>query len=315
LFRKPYPGPPAARHIRVEHTDRPERTLSRLTEFLEHARGFVLYAVAAVLLGIASATDILTGPNVEWAVFYLPPVALLAWYRSWPAARMAAVASSLAGLAVQTYSPTSIEYWNAAVYGGVYLFVGFILAELRNALSEEHQMARTDEVTGVANSRSFLEFATTELARQRRYGHPVSLAFFDCDDFKRVNDFYGHAKGDELLRRIALTITQTLREVDVVARLGGDEFTILLPESDQKAAASVVRKLRNALKVVGDQYGVTFSMGVVTYLQAANSVEQMLNAADKIMYEVKRSGKNASRHRVFGRSDVADTEQGVIPGI
>lgn len=315
MARKPYPGPPAARQVRVQLADGPERLISRLGEFLEQAPALILYTTAVVLLVIAGVTDILTGPLVQWAVFYLPPVVLLAWFRSWPAARLAAVAGSLVGLAVQTHIPTRIDFWNAAEHAGVLLVVGFVVAQLRSALREEHQMARTDDVTGVANSRSFLEFATTELARQRRYGHPVSLAFLDCDNFKRVNDFYGHAKGDELLRRIALTITQTLREVDVVARLGGDEFTILLPESDQKAAAAVVRKLRNALRVVGDQYGVTFSMGIVTFLQAANSVEQMLNAADKIMYEVKRAGKNASRHRVFGRPDVADTEQGVIPGI
>jgi PleD family two-component response regulator len=90
---------------------------------------------------------------------------------------------------------------------------------------------------------------------------------------------------------------------------------MLLPESEQRAAAAVVRKLRNALRLVGDQYNVSFSMGIVTFLQPADSIEQMLNAADKIMYDVKRAGKNAAKHRVYGRVDIADDEQGILPGI
>jgi diguanylate cyclase (GGDEF)-like protein len=315
MFRKPYPGPPVARQFGLERTDEPERPIHRLTQFLEQAQPFVLYPVAAVLVVIAALTDTVTGPNVDWSFFYLPAVVLMAWFRSWPAARITALASAFAGLTVQTYRPSYIEMWNAGAHAAVFLFVGFVVAQLRNSLREEHQMARTDELTGVANSRSFLEAATLELARQRRYGHPMSLVFLDCDNFKRVNDFYGHAKGDELLRRAALTITQTLREVDVVARFGGDEFAILLPESEQRAAAAVVRKLRNSLRLVGDQYNVTFSIGIVTFLQPADSVEQMLNAADKIMYDVKRTGKNSAKHKVYGRTEIADDEQGILPGI
>ncbi|HET9439945.1 MAG TPA: GGDEF domain-containing protein [Longimicrobiales bacterium] len=296
------------------------RGLSTLTYYIETAHAVVQYAIAVLLLVFAAATDLWTGAIAAWSVFYLPPVAMLAWHRSWAAARTFAVVAGIVTFMVDVvshggYAPPGLMYWNAAVNTGIFLFVGRILAELRAALREEHEMARTDDLTGVANNRSFLEFATLELARQRRYYHPLSLAFLDCDNFKRVNDFYGHAKGDELLRRIALVITQTLREVDVVARLGGDEFAILLPESDQKAAAHVIRKLRNSLKPIGDQYGVTFSMGIVTYLQPAESVDQMLKAADKVMYEVKRAGKNGARHRTYGRFTDEDDGQGVLPGL
>ena len=294
--------------------------MSGLTTFLDRAHPAILYTIAAVLIAIAAVSDLFTGPDVQWAIFYLPPVAMLAWHRHWSAARLAAFACGIVSLFVDVYTSvdlqlTAVQLWNAGVRMGVFLFVGFLLGQLRGLLREEHQMARTDELTGVANNRSFLEYATLELARQRRYYHPLSLAFLDCDNFKRVNDFYGHAKGDELLRRVALTITQTLREVDVVARLGGDEFGILLPESDQKAAAYVIRKLRNALKPVGEDYGVTFSMGIVTYLQPAESVDQMLKAADKVMYEVKRAGKNSAKHRTYGRFRGDDDVQGVLPGL
>lgn len=317
MARKPYPGPPVAREFIVTRVDGRRRLA--LTEYIDGLHPATQHVIAYFLLVVAAFTDFYSGANATWSIFYLPPVAMLAWHRSWGAARNIAVAAGLASLVVDMLShgmtsPPGIMLWNGAVALGLFLFVGFILAQLRQALREEHQMARTDDLTGVANSRSFIEFATLELARQRRYYHPLSLAFLDCDNFKRVNDFFGHAKGDELLRRIALVITQTLREVDVVARLGGDEFGILLPESDQKAAAHVMRKLRNALKPIGEQYGVTFSMGIVTFLEPADSVDQMLVAADRVMYEVKRSGKNSARHRTIGRFSDETDEQGVLPG-
>ena len=319
MDRKPYPGPPVARHFQVDPADGPRRFLN-ITRVFDNTSSLLQHVIAYVLMVLVAVADTLSGPEIAFSIFYLLPVSILAWFNTWTAARTAVFASGLAWLIADTasgaqYSVAGIQYWNAFVRTGFFFIVGLTLSQLRHALREEHRLARTDELTGVANGRSFLEFATLELARQRRYDHPISVAFLDCDNFKRVNDFYGHAKGDELLRKVALTTTQTLREVDVVARLGGDEFAILLPESDQRAAASVIRKLRNALKLVGEQYGVTFSMGVVTYLQPAESVDQMLRSADKLMYEVKRSGKNASRYRVFGNDGSLEDEQGVLPGL
>ena len=319
MSRKPYPGPPVARHFHVTPEDGPKRFVD-YANVLDRVGPLVLYIIALLLILGVALIDIVTGPEIAFSIFYVLPIAMLAWYHGWRAARVSVFASGLAWLIADTlsgatYSIDGIQYWNAGVRTGFFFIIALILSQLRHALREEHRLARTDALTGVSNSRSFLEFATLELARQRRYDHPISIAYLDCDNFKRVNDFYGHAKGDELLRKVAMVTAQTLREVDIVARLGGDEFGILLPESDQKAAASVMKKLRNALKTVGQEYGVTFSMGVVTYLQPAESVDAMLNAADKLMYDVKRAGKNASRFRVFGKNGDAEDEQGVLPGL
>ena len=319
MSRKPYPGPPLARHFHVAPEDGPKGFVD-YANALDRVAPLALYFIAFVLIAGVALIDIVTGPEIAFSIFYVLPVAMLAWYHSWRTARIAVFASGLTWLIADTmsgatYSIESIQYWNAAVRTGFFFIIALILSQLRHALREEHRLARTDSLTGVSNSRSFLEFATLELARQRRYDHPISIAYLDCDNFKRVNDFYGHAKGDELLRKVAMVTGQTLREVDIVARLGGDEFAILLPESDQRAAGSVIKKLRNALKAVGQEYGVTFSMGVVTYLQPAGSVDVMLNSADKLMYEVKRAGKNAWRYRVFGKDGTIEDEQGVLPGI
>jgi diguanylate cyclase (GGDEF)-like protein len=320
LNRKPYPGPPIARHFKMEAVDESERSLfSDLLRRIDHLSAIAKYALAALLIAMIGALDVVTGPEIASSILYFLPVALLAWHTHWPATRVAVLACGITWFVADqisgaVYSVPVIQWWNAAVHTASFLLVGWLLSELRSAAREEHRLARTDTLTGVANSRMFIEFATLECARQHRYFHPLSLAFLDCDNFKRVNDLYGHAAGDELLRKIALTITRSLREVDIVARLGGDEFAILLPESDQKAASTVLRKLRNGLKTVGEQYNVTFSIGLVTYLRGADSVDQMLNAADKAMYEAKRAGKNTARHKVFGYNDY-NGEQGVLPGI
>jgi diguanylate cyclase (GGDEF)-like protein len=309
-----------ARHFDMDATDGSERSwFDELRLRIDNLSAIAKYALAAVLIVIIGFIDVSTGPEIASSILYFLPVALLAWHTHWQATRIAVVTCGFVWLiadraAGATYSSGGIQYWNFVVSTASFFVVGLTLSHLRTAAREEHRLARTDALTGVANSRMFIEFATLECARQHRYFHPLSLAFLDCDNFKRVNDLYGHAAGDELLRKIALTITRSLREVDIVARLGGDEFAILLPESDQKAAATVLRKLRNGLKTVGDQYNVTFSIGLVTYLRGADNVDQMLNAADKAMYEAKRAGKNTARHKVFGYDDYGG-EQGVLPGI
>lgn len=319
MDRKPYPGPPFARHFRVDESDEvAESPLVRVLGGIDKLQPWKCQALAGVLIVAITLIDAITGPEIEFSIFYMLPVGMLAWHTSWLSARVAVLTSGLAWLVADIaagaqYSFPGIQYWNAAVRTMSFFVVAFILAQLRKASREEHRLARTDPLTGAANSRMFIEFATLECARQRRYHHPLSLAFLDCDNFKRVNDLYGHGVGDELLRKIAVAISQSLREVDVVARLGGDEFGILLPESDQKAASTVLRKLRNGLKSVGEQYNVTFSVGIVTYLRPAETVDQMLHAADKAMYEAKRAGKNTSRHKVVGRDDDGDREQGVLP--
>jgi diguanylate cyclase (GGDEF)-like protein len=103
--------------------------------------------------------------------------------------------------------------------------------ELRSAMEREKEAARTDSLTGAMNSRAFGELATAELHRARRYERPFTIAYVDIDDFKAVNDRFGHSSGDTLLRLVAETMKHNSRAVDVIARVGGDEFVILFPET------------------------------------------------------------------------------------
>lgn len=271
------------------------------------------YAITVTLIFVVFGLDLMTGPEVAFSIFYLIPISLLAWHRGLQEALIGVFVCGLAWLLADKlnandYSNPIIQYWNATVRTGFFFVVSYILVQLRRAVNEEQRLARTDNLTGVANSRWFLEIAAAEIARQRRYKHPLSIAFLDCDNFKDINDKFGHAAGDDLLKRIATAVQSSLREVDVVARLGGDEYAILLPESDARAAAYVSNKVRAALRLAVSDYNVTFSVGIVTYYEPPADVELMIHTADQVMYEAKKSGKDAVRHDIVGEAVVRTAE-------
>jgi diguanylate cyclase (GGDEF)-like protein len=173
---------------------------------------------------------------------------------------------------------------------------------LRYVMHREKQMSRTDPLTGACNIRCFYERAEDELERSRRYGHPLSLAYLDVDNFKQVNDTLGHSTGDELLRSMSAAMLGHVRESDIVARLGGDEFCILFPETGQQAARFAMEKLRQEMHAAfpGECAGLcSFSVGLVTFVQPPLTVEEVVQVADRLMYEVKNSTKDAIAYAVY----------------
>jgi diguanylate cyclase (GGDEF)-like protein len=157
--------------------------------------------------------------------------------------------------------------------------------------------AVTDELTGLANRRRFMEVVELELKRAERFQSPLGLLLVDLDDFKLVNDRFGHGTGDEVLRALSDVFRESLRDVDLAARLGGEEFAVLLPETDYSGAAGVAERLRASLASLelatpdGEGFGVTASFGVAVYPEA-QSVDELLRTADAALYRAKAEGKN-----------------------
>jgi diguanylate cyclase (GGDEF)-like protein len=157
--------------------------------------------------------------------------------------------------------------------------------------------AVTDELTGLANRRRFMEVVTLELKRAERFESPLGLILVDLDDFKAVNDRFGHQTGDVALRALSDVFRASLRDVDLAARLGGEEFAVLLPETDGPGAAGVAERLRTTLADLeveaprGDKLGLTASFGVAFYPEA-RSVDELLTLADTALYRAKAEGKN-----------------------
>ena len=279
-----------------------------LNRFMERrSRAFVVTA-SLLLVSLLGVFDHLNGPDVSLLIFYVVPVFVAAWYAGRGAGLAVCAAGGAAWFAVAHasaahFSSPLIAYWNAAVRLGFVVILAHLVASFRRSLAQERELARTDYLTGAFNGRSFAEAAEAEINRARRHGHTFSVAFLDVDDFKLVNDRLGHSAGDRLLMLVSDTLRANVRAVDSVARLGGDEFAVLLPETDERASEMMLRRVRRELLEAARRKGwpVTFSAGIITWVEPPAGVDEMLRAADELMYAAKRHGKNAVRHAVSPR--------------
>ena len=177
-----------------------------------------------------------------------------------------------------------------------YFFV-HVLFELDAAKTQLALLSVTDDLTQAYNRRYFIGRARYEFARAQRYGHVFSMLFIDVDDFKRINDTYGHPAGDELLRKLADVCLCESREVDVFARMGGDEFGLLIPGVEQEDAVLFANRLRQILAESstlyhGKKLQTTISVGVITWTPAVENFERLIFLMDKALYAAKRDGKN-----------------------
>ncbi|MDP2211638.1 MAG: diguanylate cyclase [Candidatus Aquicultor sp.] len=168
--------------------------------------------------------------------------------------------------------------------------------ELDMKHKELEKRALTDGLTGLFNHRYFQGHLSVEFKRASRFDRALSLLIIDIDDFKRINDTFGHTVGDNALASISAIIKDSLRETDVACRIGGEEFAVILSDTDTKEAFVIAEKLR--LEVASHPFEkvgrITVSLGIATYPDHAMGKESLLEAADTAMYKAKRSGKNQS---------------------
>jgi diguanylate cyclase (GGDEF)-like protein len=181
----------------------------------------------------------------------------------------------------------------------VTLLAAQVVIALENARLHRivERQALLDSLTGLANRRSIEEALRSELARAARFGTPAALVLADIDDFKRVNDRYGHAVGDEVLREFADALRETLRESDTAGRWGGEEFALILAGTDADGGAALAERARVLIgeRTVhlpgGEAVQVTASFGVAAFPECGGTVA-LLEAADDALYGAKRRGKN-----------------------
>ncbi|MCW9040170.1 MAG: GGDEF domain-containing protein [Rhodospirillales bacterium] len=170
----------------------------------------------------------------------------------------------------------------------------------RELESDLRHQASTDSLTGIMNRRRFSEVAAEEMLRAARYKHPLSLLVFDLDHFKKINDTYGHAVGDSVLKRVVSLSIPVLRGADIIARYGGEEFTVLLPETGMDGAVKMAERLRKAIEEARFDVGagsarVTISVGVAQMGGDDFDVDTILEKADKALYTAKSDGRNLVR--------------------
>ncbi len=155
----------------------------------------------------------------------------------------------------------------------------------------------SDYLTGISNRRSFFEVAGVEFERCKKRPRPLSLLAIDVDYFKKINDTYGHATGDEVLKHLSKILQNSVRTIDIVARLGGEEFGALLPSTDLEGAVKIAERFRasieeSAFEINGHVIRYSVSIGVSSVDEQVTGVDMLLKLADEAMYVSKRQGRN-----------------------
>jgi diguanylate cyclase (GGDEF)-like protein len=260
--------------------------------------------LSGFLVALIGLADYITGPTVSFVVFYLLVVVLVTWILGRAGGLRIGLACAATGAGADFLAGRSLAHtlWELTTNGMIFGVIVLVFGKLQQALEQAQRMAQHDPLTDLANRGAFYEQAASELVRCQRYGHPLTIVYIDCDDFKAINDRLGHQTGDVLLCVVASILQRSVRTSDIVARLGGDEFIIGLVETGIDAALTTVQRMRQTLSDTMQQqhWPVTFSIGVATFTSPPASVDVLINSADQLMYAAKQSGKNAVRHAVIG---------------
>lgn len=263
-------------------------------------------AMLLAFTSIVAAVDYATGDEIPLMILYLPAIIAACWMQHVSlGVALSLVCSSLWLIddvfRVEQSGPLPSEYWLAVVHMVFFTVIAVTTWRLRLAQERQQQLARTDALTQLPNRKAFLEAADREIARARRAGGPLAIAYLDCDNFKQVNDTEGHAAGDALLVALAEVAAASVRPTDVVARLGGDEFACLLPAAPAPQARQFVLLLQQRLndEMRRRDWPVTFSIGLAVFQAIPSSVDELIGAADELMYEVKAGAKNSLLVRKF----------------
>jgi diguanylate cyclase (GGDEF)-like protein len=219
------------------------------------------------------------------------------------------------GIGIRAYLPPSIESHrkNAAyvrvIEAGLIALAALMVLTLLLArpllrtfrwTEEQASEARVDSLTGLANRRALEEILAAEISRAQRFAHQLAVVLLDLDRFKEINDSFGHAAGDVMLRAVSRLLTSLARQGDTVARWGGEEFVVVLPETDLDGAWRFAERLRRTIEAhaVGEMH-TSASCGVATLLPE-DTVEDLLGAADQALYQAKTNGRNRTESAVRG---------------
>ena len=225
------------------------------------------------------------------------PIPETAYIQSWIGCPICVEGKVIAVFSLDKDEP---GYFTAQHVHQLQAFAGQAAMAVRNAMlfSELSTMAKTDPLTGLPNRREFEEQGSSELKRCKRYNREVSILMLDLDFFKSINDNYGHAAGDSVLKALSANLRASLRMADIACRYGGEEFVVLAPETHLSGAAELAERIRVRMETtfvsIGDEtITITVSIGLSSTNGRSCSLEQLIDEADKALYAAKSGGRNA----------------------
>ena len=267
-------------------------------------RGWLVTACALLVVGGIGAVDVWDPPAIRLgAVYVLPVLAAAGWgmrHAGVVTAVTAAVVDALASIA-QHLSDLKILVPMGLLRLGVYLACAAVMATMQRDRERLRNLATTDYATAVFNRRGLAERAAPLLDQCARIGTSVSLLYLDVNDFKTINDRYGHGVGDIVLQMVGQQLRLAVRGDDLVARVGGDEFAVLLADTDEAGAAAVAANIHSHLLDLAppppmpDDFRLGVSIGHVSRDGMLPSLDQLLTQADEAMYRAKSQDAHGSR--------------------
>lgn len=269
--------------------------------------------LGVVVIALFGYIDYTTGPEFGFSLFYLVPVTACAWAVGSGAGVIVACVAALAWFSADApwHGVNAVSMWNAgtrlAVYVGIALLTSRVRhdrealskvnAELAVLLEREQELARTDSLTGLPNARAFFDALQRAIETSRRSGALFGVAYLDLNDFKSINDRFGHPTGDRVLRRVAEHFTAAVRKADLVARLGGDEFAVLFADADPVKLGSACERIQAEIAAISREYPETrlgVSIGVAEVGPETTDAADAIRRADEAMYRSKRSSARAA---------------------
>ncbi len=256
-------------------------------------------AMAIGMVGFlaVAAIDVATGANVSLLPLHLMPTLFVAWFvgARWGVG-FAVVMLMVQELIGREAGVHQNMFWQ--IDRGMDFLVVLLLIGMQTRLKQLREdgllMAKHDSLTGTLNRNGFYAALDREIERSRQYGHPFALIYFDCDNFRQINDALGHHAGDRVLKGVARSLRDSVRKIDAIGRLGGDEFAILLSESDTEAAHRMACQLKEKMDALMDkeQWPLSFSIGAASFTTPPANIEAALESADKLMIRAKQANKN-----------------------
>lgn len=265
-------------------------------------RIYVLFLSLLIIL-ILGIADYISGYEMSFSIFYLIPISLAVIFSDFKTAFVVSIFSAAAWFFADIFSGHKYQYfltpyWNALMRFGYFILHSFFLSKFLILYNKAKIDSFTDPLTGIYNIRYFYELFERELKKAKRAGREFTLIYIDLDNFKKVNDSFGHLKGDLLLQNFSNLVVENIRSYDIFARAGGDEFLILLPETDFEVSNRIIIRIKELTekKFYKDDLKVTLSIGAITFKRFDMSIDAMINEVDNLMYNAKEMGKNKIEH-------------------
>lgn len=263
-------------------------------------------ALAIGLVGflLVASVDVATYARVSLLPLHLMPTLFVTWFVSVRWGIVFAVALLVVQIVIGLRAGLSRDvYWQidlGADFLAVLLLIG-LQTRLRGLHQELIRLGKHDSLTHALNRNGFYAVLDMEIERGSRLSHPFSLVYFDCANFKQLNETLGHHAGDRALAKMARTLRDNIRKIDALARLGGDEFAILLPETDGQAARRTVDHLKARMDELTEkeQWPITVSVGVVSFENVPENIEGAIEAVDRLMSHVKRGSENEVAYETY----------------